>query len=772
MSFPRSASRRERFFLRGVPAALLAFGALTARPAAAQDQMTLPGFAAPNAARQLAAEERLDAMVEPANLRSWMERMTRAPFYVGTAQNRENARFVADRFRSWGYEVEIEEYEILFPIPRVREVEMVAPERFVASLEEPPLEEDRTSGVDGRLSTYNAYSADGDVTGELVYVNQGVPSDYEELERMGIDVEGRVVLARYGGSWRGIKPKVADEHGALAVILYSDPRDDGYFQGDTYPEGPYRPGFGVQRGAVQDMPLYPGDPLTPGVAATGDAERMTVEESPTIMKIPVLPVSWEDARPLLEALEGPVAPASWRGALPVTYHVGPGPAEVHVRAEFDWGMETAYNVIARLEGSEYPDQWVIRGNHRDGWAMGARDPISGHVAMMEEARVLGALARDGVRPKRTIVYASWDAEEPGLIGSTEWAEDHADELREKAVAYLNSDGNGRGFLRAGGSHTLQSLVNEVARSVEDPQTGVSVWQRLHAARAVRGDREPDDASDIRIRPLGSGSDYTPFLQHLGIASLNLSYGGESGGGSYHSQYDSFDHYTRFGDPGFHYGAAQARTTARVVLRLANADVLPFRFGPFAERVRAYRDEVMALADEMREETERSNALVATEAYVLAADPTETYVPPEAEDDVPFLNFAPLQNAVARLEESAEAYDRALAAATGAGGSMTEEEYRASMTPEHRAALRRLNAALIATERSMTSAEGLPRRPWYRHQIYAPGFYTGYGVKTLPGVREAIEERRWDEATEQIGRLAETLVRTAEQIEEATALAGR
>ncbi|WP_419934163.1 transferrin receptor-like dimerization domain-containing protein [Candidatus Palauibacter sp.] len=751
--------------------ALTAFAALYAAPARAQERPLL-GFGPESSAAQLAAEARLDESVRASNLEEWMERMTREPFFVGAPYNYENAMFVAEQFRSWGYEVEIAEYEVLFPKPLVRHVEMLEPESFVASLEEPEISEDATSGVAGRLPTYNAYSADGDVTAELVYVNQGIPRDYEELERMGIDVAGKIVIARYGGSWRGIKPKVAHEHGAIATILYSDPRDDGFFQGDAYPKGAYRAEFGVQRGAVQDMPLYPGDPLTPGVGATADAERMTPEESPTVMKIPVLPISWGDALPLLRALEGPVAPPSWRGALPLTYHVGPGPAIVRVHLEFDWGLETAYNVIATMPGTDFPDEWVIRGNHRDGWAMGAADPISGHVAMMEEARAIGELAEAGMRPRRTIIYGSWDAEEPGLLGSTEWVEHHADELRAKAVAYINTDGSSRGFLGMGGSHTLQSFINDVARSVTDPQTGVSVWERLHASRAVGGGRRADDASDITISPLGSGSDYTPFLQHLGIASLNLGFGGEGGGGSYHSQYDSFDHYTRFGDPGFQYGAALAKTTARVTLRLANADVIPLRFSPFVNNVKSYRDEVIALLDETREQTERRNALVASDAYTLSADPTKTYVPPEAQDEVPFLNFAPVQNAITRLEASAAAYDAAYdamraahAAAATAGGNASG----GGDMNEHGDVQQRLNAALIQTERLMTHQDGLPRRGWFRHQIYAPGFYTGYGVKTLPGIREAIEQRGWDEASEQVERLAGTLTRLADKIDEAAAL---
>ena len=716
-------------------------------------EASMIGFSAESAAAQLELEARLDAQVNRDNLGTWMERITAKPFFVGAPHNKENAEWVRDLFEEWGYEAEIVVYQVLFPKPRIREVEMVAPTRYTAGLAEPVIPEDASSGVDGRLPSYNAYSADGDVTAELVYVNQGIPADYDELERRGIDVTGKIVIARYGGSWRGIKPKLAYERGAVATILYSDPRDDGYFQGDAYPDGPYRMQWGVQRGSVTDMPLYPGDPLTPFIGATADAERYTVEASPAIMKIPVLPLSWGDAEPLLRALGGPVAPPSWRGALPFTYHIGPGPATVRVHLEFDWNLEPAYNVIARLEGSDYPNEWVMRGNHRDGWAMGAGDPISGHVALMEEARVVGMLAQNGERPKRTIVYASWDAEEPGLLGSTEFAEHHADELREKAVAYINTDGNGRGFLRMGGSHTLERLVNQVAKEVEDPQTGVSAWERAQAQRAVAGDAEATTRSDLRISPLGSGSDYTPFLQHLGIATLNVGYGGENGGGSYHSQFDSFEHYTRFGDPGFYYGEALAKTTGRLTLRLANADVLPMRFENFSDNIGLYAGEVVELLEDTRTATNRNNELVALNAYDLASDPTKTYVAPALEDDVPFLNFAPIQNAVRRLEESSAALDVEMRRVMQTGATSAEAQA--------------LNRVLKTTERLMTNDEGLPRRPWYRHQVYAPGFHTGYGVKTLPGIREAIELRNWDEATEHIGLVADMLDRVSEALEQAT-----
>jgi N-acetylated-alpha-linked acidic dipeptidase len=610
--------------------------------------------------------------------------------------------------------------------------------------------------TENRLPTYNAYSADGDVEAEIVYVNYGIPDDYEELERRGIDVRGKIVLARYGGSWRGIKPKVAAEKGAIGCILYSDPRDDGYYQGDVYPEGAYRMEHGVQRGSVSDMPQYPGDPLTPGVGATADAERLSVEEAPTIMKIPVLPISYGDALPILEALGGPVAPEAWRGALPLTYHLGPGPARVHMRLAFDWDMATAHDVVAVLTGSERPDEWVVRGNHIDGWNFGAGDPLSGFVGLMEEARAVGELARTGWRPKRTIVYAGWDAEEPGLLGSTEWAEDHGAELQRKAVAYINSDGNGRGFLGVGGSHQLERFVTQIAADVPDPETGATALARLKAAMGVRGMDVP--AGDLEISPLGSGSDYTPFLQHLGIPSLNIGYGGEDGGGSYHSIFDSYDHYARFGDTTFEYGVALAKTAGRATLRLANADVLPYRWSSLADHVKDYLAEVQKLADDLRTETAHLNRMVEEGAYELAADPTKTYVPPKKKEPVPYLNFAPLENATARLQDAAKAYDDALARATAAGG------------PDAATAAR-LNGLLQGLEQRLTRPEGLPRRQWFRHQIYAPGFWTGYGVKTLPGVREGIEQRAWGEVRQFVDEIAAALDRLSEGLDQATGMLG-
>jgi N-acetylated-alpha-linked acidic dipeptidase len=503
------------------------------------------------------------------------------------------------------------------------------------------------------------------------------------------------------------------------------------------------------------MPVYAGDPLTPGVGATKGAKRLAVSEAPTLTKIPVLPISYADARPLLEALDGHVAPDAWRGALPITYHLGPGPARVRLKVEFDWNMATARNVVAKLAGAERPDAWVIRGNHSDAWANGADDPVSGLVALMEEARGVGELAKSGWRPKRTIVYCAWDGEEQGLLGSTEWAETHADLLRRNAVAYVNSDSNGRGFLFAAGSHTLEKFVNEAAKDVTDPQTKLSVLERAVARALVDGDgrarRAARERGEIPLAAMGSGSDYTPFLQHLGIASLNLAFGGEDAGGSYHSVYDSFDHYTRFGDPTFEYGVTLAKVAGRVVLRLANAEVLPFEFGAFADTVDGYAREVARLADDMREQTAERNRLIAGGYFQAAADPRLPFVAPKALPPVPDLDFSPLQGAVAAVGRSARRFARV------------------SGAPLDADARRAVDEILMGLERALTRPNGLPRRPWYVHHVYAPGAYTGYGVKTLPGVREAIEARDWAEAGDQIRVVARALADFAAAVDRASDL---
>jgi len=729
------------------------------------DNKPLLGFSSETSNRQRELESRFDSLLNKDNLRAWMKRLSARPHHLGSAYGKENAEFIASQFRSWGYQTEIERFDVLFPTPKSRLLEMIAPEKFTARLAESALAEDSTSGQTAeQLPVYNAYSIDGDVTGQLVYVNYGIPGDYDALAERGIDVKGKIVIARYGGSWRGIKPKVAAEHGAIGCLIYSDPRDDGYFQGDVYPKGAWRNENGAQRGSVADMPLYPGDPLTPGVGATKGAKRLPIKNAPTLTKIPVMPISYSDALPLLRALAGPIAPDGWRGALPISYHLGPGPAIVHLKLEFDWNIVPTYDVIAKIRGSERPDEWIIRGNHHDAWVNGADDPLSGLVAEMEEARSVGELVKSGWKPKRTIVYAAWDGEEPGLLGSTEWVEAHAELLKRNAAVYINSDTNGRGFLGVGGSHTLERFINEVARDVPDPQTKISVLERSRALRIARGNtddrREARERPDLRIGALGSGSDYTPFLQHLGIASLNIGFGGEDGGGSYHSIYDSFDHYTRFGDPNFDYGIALAKVGGRAVLRLANADVLPLYFNGMADAVERYVREIGKLADEMREETQNKNRQISEHTLEVIADPTQVFVVPKMESPVPHLNFAPLQNSLARLKESARAYDAVMNEAAAAGRPPALEVQKS------------LDGVLIRTERAMTREQGLPRRPWFKHQIYAPGFYTGYGVKTLPGVREAIEQRNWKEASEQVNIVAETIDLLSVEIDRATNMVKR
>ncbi|HJN49055.1 MAG: M28 family peptidase [Pseudomonadales bacterium] len=721
------------------------------------------GFSRSQADGQRQLEKQFDGHLKQEEIGNWIKRLSARPHHLGSANDRENAEHLVELFESWGYKTRMEKYRVLFPTPRLRLLELVAPTSYQAKLQEPALPEDETSGqLDAQLPIYNAYSVDGDVSAELVYVNYGVPEDYEELERRGIDVRGKIVLARYYGSWRGIKPKVAAEKGAIGTIIYSDPADDGFVPGDVYPKGPFRNDRGAQRGSVMDMPLYPGDPLTPDVGATRRAKRLKIEDAETLTKIPVLPISYSDALPLLQSLGGPVAPNSWKGGLPVTYHLGPGPAKVHLKLEFNWDMVDLYNVIAVLEGVSYPNQWVVRGNHHDAWVNGAADPISGLAALMAEAKAVAALTKSGWQPQRTIVYAAWDGEEQGLIGSTEWAEHHANELQNKVVAYINTDSNGRGFFRAGGSHTLEKLVNQVAREVVDPQVGESVSKRLKARIKLTGTAEQRKEAvtrrNFRLYPLGSGSDYTPFLQHLGIASLNLGYGGENRGGSYHSIYDSYDHYVRFGDPQFDYGVTLAQTGGRIVLRLANADYLPFEFEGFIDNIGKYVREVVKLTDKMREDTDRLNRTIDEGTFRLALDPTKSLTAPKREDPVPHIAFADLHNAMEILKVSVGDYQQAL-----------DRLDRQALNRNERDKLSRL---IYQSERKLTRDQGLPRRPWYKHYIYAPGFYTGYGVKTLPGIREAIEERKWQEADEQVRITAGVLKGFASQIDKATQLIGK
>ncbi len=700
-------------------------------------QETIPGFDQTTTQTEKALEQKYDQKVNPSDIDDWMKFMSARPHHLGSPYDQKIAGFIADKFKSWGYEVKVDTYYVLFPTPKVRQLEMVAPTIYKPALAEPSVKVDpTTSQVSEQLPTYNAYSADGNVEGELVYVNYGVKKDYEDLKRMGVDVKGKIVIARYLGSWRGIKPKLAAEHGAIGCIIYSDPRDDGYFQGNVYPHGSNRDSMGVQRGSVMDMPVYPGDPLTPGYAATKNAKRLDRSQAETLVKIPVMPISWHDALPLLSALSGQVCPESWRGALPITYHVGPGPAKVKLNLQFNWDIKPAYDIIATLRGSKYPDQWIIRGNHFDAWVNGANDPLSGTSSLLEEARITAELAKEGNAPARTVVFCAWDGEEPGLIGSTEWVEGHADELKDKAVVYINTDSNERGFLFTGGSHSLNTFMASVAKSVIDPEKNVTVYGRLKAYEMVKNGKEK--YKGYRIDALGSGSDYTPFLQHLGISSLNLNYGGEEDWGEYHSIYDTYYNYTHFKDPGFHYEAALAKTDGHIILRMANADILPFNFVDMDTAITSYVKELTKLCDTERKENKEINYLLQNNMYNLAADPEKEYHSPEKKEEVPYLNFAYLQNAVINLHSVVESWSKIRF------DSLTQDQRD------------RYNQMVFKSERYLIYDPGLPGRPWFKHELYAPGLYTGYGVKTMPGIREAIEEEQWEKAQQQIDIMTKTI----------------
>jgi N-acetylated-alpha-linked acidic dipeptidase len=714
----------------------------------------LRGYTAEHSTAEIAWEQKFRAMPDTARLRENMRRLSARPHHVGSPYDKDNAEWLLAQLKSYGLDANIEVFSALFPTPKSRHLELLGPTKFVASLEEPVIKIDPTSDQKSeQLPTYNAYSTDGDVTARLVYVNYGAPADYDQLDAMGVSVKGAIVIARYGQTWRGIKPKLAAEHGAVGCLIYSDPHEDGYTEGEPYPDGPMRPPFGAQRGSVMDMPVYPGDPQTPGIGAVAGVKLLPLAEVQTITKIPVMPISYDDAKPFLLALGGQVVPETWRGGLPITYKTGPSVVSAHLALAFNWDRKPLYDVVARIPGSTFPDQWVIRGNHHDAWVNGAGDPISGASPELEEARALGELLKQGWHPQRTVIYCFWDGEEPALLGSTEWAETHADELSKHAVAYFNSDGNGRGYFRAEGSHSLENFVDSVAKDIDDPETKMSVWKRerlVGISRALPDVRAEIRArSDLRMPALGSGSDYTVFIDHLGISSVNLGFGGEDqGGGQYHSVYDDFYWYTHFSDTDFVYGRALAQTAGTMMMRMADADVIPFQFGDLADTIRTYVGEVKKLADTMRAQTKERNTELADGTYKALDDPHKKKVPPPAEVLPPYLNFAPLDQAADDLSAASAEYDKAFTA-------------HAASAPAA------VNPQIIQAERALLDTDGLPNRKWFENMIYAPGFFTGYGVKTLPAVREAIEQKQWKDVDAQIARTAAAVEREAVLLKGAT-----
>ncbi len=736
----------------------LAFGA----DVAASERAALVGYSPRSSQSEREWETKLRAIPDPANLREYMKRLSARPHHVGSPYDKDNAEWILAHFKEWGLDAHIEQFDVLFPTPKVRVLEMLEPKKFTAKLEEPAVAVDPTSNQKSeQLPTYNAYSIDGDVTAPLVFVNYGLPEDYERLDRLGISVKGAIVIAKYLHSWRGIKPKVAAEHGAIGCLIYSEPQDDGYSHENVFPLGPMRPPDGVQRGSVMDFPSSsPGDPLTPGVGATKDAKRLAIHEAKSITKIPVLPISYADAQPLLAALAGPMAPEEWRGSLPIPYHVGPGPAKVHLKVAFNWDTKPVYDVIAKIPGGVAPDEWIIRGNHHDGWVNGAEDPISAQVALLEEARGLGLLLKQGWKPRRTIIYCAWDGEEPMLLGSTEWVETHAQELAEHGAVYINTDGNDRGVLTMTGSHSLEQFVNGVARDIEDPETKMTVWQRAQLvaianAKSAEAKKEIRQRGDLRIEALGSGTDFTAFIDHLGIATIDLGYGGEDDGGIYHSIYDDFYWYTHFSDTSFVYGRALAQTVGTSVMRLADAEVLPFDFVDFADTVEMYIKNLQKLLADKQDEIRERNQELDEGLFKATFDARRPTVAPQREEVPMHMNFAPMQNALDSLNRSAKHYKEA---STHKQASLDDEAFAAKLAA--------VNRSLIETERRLTNPEGLPRRAWYKHLLYAPGVYTGYGVKTVPGVREGIEQKHYAEAEQEIVRVAKALEDDAQVIEAA------
>ena len=724
-------------------------------------------LAQPSAPAQ-ALEQRFDALISPADQLAWLQDMSSAPNHVGSPHDKLNADMQLALFKQWGWDAHIERFDVLYPTPISTTVELIAPSRVTLGGQEPVVTEDPTSAnTAAALPPYVAYQGDGDVTAPVVYVNYGMPDDYAALEQRGISVKGKIVLARYGGGWRGLKPKLAQEHGAIGCLIYSDPADDSYASADVYPKGGGRPDTGIQRGSVADMPTYPGDPLTPGVGATANAKRLTRAEAKTILKIPTLPISYRDATKIIAALGGPLVTGKERGALGLAYHWGGSDAvQVHLAVKSDWSLKPVYDVIAMLRGSQYPDQWIVRGNHHDGWVFGASDPLTGQVALMSEAKALGAMYRSGWRPARTIVYASWDGEEPGLLGSTEWAEEHAAELKSKALLYINTDSNGRGFLFAAGSHELQHLVNQASGDVADPRTGVPAALRGRAAILASAYTGSDDyakdvieaakaGGDLPLGALGSGSDYTAFLQHLGIASLNLGFGGEDqSDGSYHSVYDSFYHVTHFDDPGLTYGAALSKLVGRVVLRAASGPRIPAHYSDFASAVGRYLTDIEKLATDQREKDRTLADLRREGDFTLAASPNDPIVAPRDQGITPLIDMLPLDNAVDHLKRAASAADAMLGRAD-------------SLPPATQA---RINASLAQIAQLLLDPAGLPGRPWFKNLVYAPGTLTGYGAKTLPGVREGIEQRRFDDARAYVVRTAKVLEDYANRLDAAVAMA--
>jgi N-acetylated-alpha-linked acidic dipeptidase len=682
---------------------------------AAFAQTAIDGFSAERAPLERRWEEQFLAVPDPQSAREHLRRLTLVPHIAGTKEDYDTAIYVRDQLRSYGLNAELKEYEVWLNYPNTPTVlELITTRRQKLNVEEAVVKNDPTSSNPKITPLFNGFSPSGDVTGPVVYANYGLPDDYEDLKKAGVDVKGKIVIVRYGNSFRGVKAKVAEDHGAIGCIIYSDPADDGYMQGDVYPKGPWRPVASGQRGSVQYLFDYPGDPLTPGRPAIQGVPRLKPEEATDLTRIPVQPVAYDVARTILEPLKGPVRPRGFQGGLPFPYHLGgTNDVKLRLKTDMDYKQRTIWDVVATIDGNEEKDRWVILGNHRDAWVFGAVDPNSGSSAMLEVGRGFGQLLKAGWKPRRTIILCSWDAEEYGLIGSTEWAEELAPELKEKAVAYLNLDAAVSGaHFGASSVPSLWKLMRAVTRDVRDPKTGKTVYQQWQdRAREDRSEEEKITGGEARIGPLGSGSDYTPFLQHLGIASTDMGFGGDYG--VYHSAYDSFYWMDHFGDPGFRYHVAAAQVWGTLAMRLADADGLSFDYTDYASEIREFFKQALKLA--------RLRNL---------AGPLDDKAMTEAIDD-----FA---KEAERVEKS------------------RQDAIRSS----DRAKLAKINDALVQAERQFIDARGLRGRAWYKHQIYAPGFYTGYAAQPLTDFRQALDERNAMNAKEGLERIVEAIKRAS------------
>ena len=712
-------------------------------------------------------EEQLKSEVSAENIGAYIKQHTARPNYPGAPYAQSVAEQTLALFKEWGWDAEIESFSVMFPRSLEQTVELLGTERYRAQIHEPPIPGDPyTDNQAEILQPQFVYGPDGDVTAPLVYVNLGLREDYQALERLGVSVRGKIVIVRIGSLWRGGKVELAAEHGAAGILIYSDPKEDGYSRDAPYPAGPARTPDGVQRGSVL-YGKYPGDPLTPDQPAIAGAARLSKDDpKSTVARIPAVPLSYSDAQHFLAALGGQVVPEAWRGALPITYRVGPSQSDVHLKVKYDWKLLTWRDVIARLPGKVWPDELIIRGNHRDGWVYGAQDPHSGHSEMLEEARALGKLYRQGWRPKRTILYASWEGEEEGLIGSTEWTEAHRQQLLEHADIYMNTDGLGRGSVTGTGSASLAAFISSIAGDVSDPDSKVSTLQRARIeardtiydvpsslaggvpAHAPRYDFQNDR---LILEAPGYSSDHQAFVSNLGIPTLNMSFADPvMPEGQYHTSYDDFAYYSRFVDPGFLYGRAAAQLNGIAVLRLASAEVLPFRFDATAEAVTGEVDSVKRLYRTLVERAQRANQSLDDNAYIILRHPWRPIVPPQRQS-LPALDFGPLESAAAAVDAAARKF-------------MTAQH--ALETSRTKAQVATINHALLQVERTFLRASGLPERPYYKNELYSPGRL--WDTVPFPAIGDAMLDGKWEVAQEQLPLATQTVSSIARAIDAATA----